>query len=144
MSLESNKEAVREYFASLQSTDPAARLADSTWRQFIPGELPIAGMWTKDEYLAMMRDILADTGVEACSFHIGTMTAEENRVAVEAEAFCNLPDGRQYHNWYHYLFQIEDGQITLVKEYMDMLHIFRMFRGPWIEGPPKERLSNLF
>jgi ketosteroid isomerase-like protein len=52
------------------------------------------------------------------------LTAEEDRVAMEAESHVLNPNGRLYNNFYHYLFRVRDGQITLFKEYQDTLHLF--------------------
>jgi hypothetical protein len=47
------------------------------------------------------------------------VTAEGDRVAVEAESFFDLLDGRVYNNTYHFLFQFRDGRICCAKEYND-------------------------
>ena len=49
----------------------------------------------------------------------GEITAEGDRVAVEAQTRGVLPDGRVYTNMYHYLFIFRDGKIWRVKEYLD-------------------------
>ena len=50
------------------------------------------------------------------------MTAEDDRVAVEAESMAKLVNGERYHNRYHFLFVLRDGRIQAVKEYLDTLH----------------------
>jgi ketosteroid isomerase-like protein len=53
------------------------------------------------------------------------LTAEEDRVAMEAESHvANSQNGRVYNNFYHYLFRIRDGKLSLFKEYQDTLHLF--------------------
>ena len=47
------------------------------------------------------------------------ITAEDDRVAVEAEAEIPLKNGAIYNNTYHFLFQFRDGKICLAKEYND-------------------------
>ena len=49
----------------------------------------------------------------------GDITAEDDRVALEAETKGTLPDGRVYTNMYHYLFTFRDGLVWRVKEYLD-------------------------
>lgn len=49
----------------------------------------------------------------------GDITAEDDRVAVEAQVKGTLPDGRVYTNVYHYLMKVRDGKIIRVKEYLD-------------------------
>jgi hypothetical protein len=51
------------------------------------------------------------------------MTAEGDRVAVEAESKARLANGTLYHNRYHFLFVVRDGRIQVVKEYLDTLHV---------------------
>jgi ketosteroid isomerase-like protein len=58
-------------------------------------------------------------------FRIHGLTAEEDRVAMECESHVlNPTNGRTYNNFYHYLFRVKDGQISLYKEYQDTLHLF--------------------
>lgn len=52
-------------------------------------------------------------------FEIISMTAEEDRVSVEAQGHCELVTGAAYNNQYHFLFHIRDGRIYLLKEYID-------------------------
>lgn len=49
----------------------------------------------------------------------GAITAEDDRVAIEAETTGTLPDGRVYTNSYHYLMTFRDGKVLRVKEYLD-------------------------
>jgi ketosteroid isomerase-like protein len=55
-----------------------------------------------------------------------SLTAEEDRVAVEAKStgIANPLNGRKYGNFYHSLFRIQDDQIILYKEYQDTLHVY--------------------
>lgn len=54
------------------------------------------------------------------------LTAEDDRVAMEAESRVVRPDkqGRIYNNFYHYLFRIKEDKLVLFKEYQDTLHLF--------------------
>lgn len=53
------------------------------------------------------------------------LTAEADRVAMEAESHIRNPEnGRLYNNFYHHLFRFRDGKIVLFKEYQDTLHLF--------------------
>jgi ketosteroid isomerase-like protein len=55
------------------------------------------------------------------------LTAEGDRVAVEAEGKCALPNGKRYDNTYHFLLRIRDGRIVEVREYADTLLVVRTF-----------------
>ena len=57
--------------------------------------------------------------VDGVETTFGDVTAEGNRVAVEAQTRGVLPDGRVYTNMYHYLFTFRDGLVWQVKEYLD-------------------------
>jgi len=56
------------------------------------------------------------SGIE---FRILTLTAEGDRVAVEAEGFSTLANGVPYNNQYHFLFFVRAGKVYKLKEYMD-------------------------
>ena len=49
--------------------------------------------------------------------------AEGDRVAVEAESYGELRNGRVYAQEYHVLMTIRDGRIAAVREYMDTAHV---------------------
>ena len=50
------------------------------------------------------------------------ITAEGDRVAVEAESYAKMKNGKTYQNTYHFLFIVRDGKIQSVKEYLDTIH----------------------
>ena len=52
-------------------------------------------------------------------------TAEDDRVAIEAESHGRLVDGRPYENQYHFLLRFDaDGRVVEFKEYFDTLYVF--------------------
>jgi ketosteroid isomerase-like protein len=55
------------------------------------------------------------------------ITAEGDRVAVEAEAHADLTNGKHYNNTYHFLFQFRDGKICHAKEYNNSAHVAEIF-----------------
>jgi ketosteroid isomerase-like protein len=127
MSLDANKRLVRDFldhYAHARYDAALAMLApDSRW--WIPGhpqEFPAAG-WadkaTVERRLAANLKLLPH-GIEII---VGDMTAEGDRVAVEAESKATLVDGTLYHNRYHFLFVVREGRIHAVKEYLDTLHV---------------------
>lgn len=50
------------------------------------------------------------------------VTAEGDRVAIEAACDAELRDGTRYGNTYHFLLEFENGKIKLAKEYNDTRH----------------------
>jgi ketosteroid isomerase-like protein len=55
------------------------------------------------------------------------ITAEGDRVAMEAESDADLINGNHYHNYYHYLFVVRDGKVCEAREYMDTKHAAEAF-----------------
>lgn len=127
MSLDANKQLVRDFLDHYAYGRYQAALAmlapDSRW--WLPGhpqEFPAAG-WvdkaTVERRLAGNLELLPH-GIE---ISVGAITAEDDRVAVEAESKAKLVNGTLYHNRYHFLFVVRDGRIQVVKEYLDTLHV---------------------
>jgi ketosteroid isomerase-like protein len=50
------------------------------------------------------------------------VTAEGDRVAIEAEGHAELTNGKIYRNRYHYLFEFRNGNICRGKLYNDTAH----------------------
>ena len=57
------------------------------------------------------------------------MTAEGDRVAVEAEGHAELLDGRVYAPHYHFLVSLRGGKVFEVREYLDTQHAKDIFFG---------------
>jgi ketosteroid isomerase-like protein len=126
MSLEANKQLVLDFLGHYAGGRYDAALAmlapDSQW--WLPGhpeEFTATG-WvdkaTVQKRLASNLKLLPH-GLEITT---GAITAEGDRVAIEAESRATLVNGRLYHNRYHFLFVLREGSIVAVKEYLDTLH----------------------
>ena len=122
-SVERNKQIVREFFAALSGADVAKldALYAEDFELWTAGTLPFSGTRGKAEALAGM-DFVASLFPKGIRFEIRAMTAEGERVAVEAESFGTHASGLPYHNTYHFLVVIRDGKIRRFKEYMDTMH----------------------
>ncbi len=121
MSVEDNKRVAREFLAASAVHDgPAfAALMHPEATYWVIGEkhlFPVSGEKTRAEICAYMATPSIFADVQSI---IHTMTAEDDRVAVESEFTGTLPDGRVYRNVYHYLMWFRDGQVLRVKEYLD-------------------------
>ena len=68
---------------------------------------------------------LTKTGAIGLTPH--AWTAEGNRVAVETESYSEMQNGSVYNNLYHFVFEISDGKIQKVKEYLDTEHTRDIF-----------------
>jgi ketosteroid isomerase-like protein len=60
--------------------------------------------------------------------NVTSMIAEDNKVAAEVVSEGKHKNGKEYNNKYHFLFEIEQGKIISVKEYMDTLHLFHLIQ----------------
>jgi ketosteroid isomerase-like protein len=121
--LEDNKRIAREFFAALSRADSAAvgKLYADDFVLWTAGTLPFSGSFTKAQALQGMDQILS-LFPERLQFTIKAMTAEDERVAIEAESHGRHVSGKTYHNQYHFLLIIHDGKIRALKEYMDTMH----------------------
>ena len=59
------------------------------------------------------------------------MLSEGDKVAAEVQGYGKLTDGAIYDNFYHFLFQIHDGKIVRVREYLDTKHVDQIY-GPHV------------
>ena len=121
MSLEdSNKQRVEEFFKLMCSGDVeglcAAYTEDgSCWTS---GNTLISGTMDRDQVAAGAGGIF-EVFPGGLEFTIDAMTAEGERVAVEAQSKGMHISGKLYHNLYHFLFEFRDGKVLRLKEYMD-------------------------
>ncbi len=119
----SNTELARTFFAALSRADSAtiaAMYADDAvlWTA---GTLPFSGRFTKAQAMQGM-DAILSLFPEGLAFTIKAMTAEGERVAIEAESHGRHVSGKIYHNQYHFLMIIRDGKVAELREYMDTMH----------------------
>lgn len=124
-----NKDLVTRFLEDFSRGDVNAVLDamsdDATW--WTAGSIKgMSGTASKDIFGAGLPNLLA-----ACKGGIvitpTAMTAEGNRVAVEAESKAETVTGRAYQNQYHFLFEVREGKIAAVKEYMDTEHARQTF-----------------
>lgn len=122
--IERNKQTVRQFLEVFSSGYVAATMAmmrdDATW--WVAGTMPISGTYDKAAFTTLLSGV-----AQACKGGViritpKVMTAEGERVAVEAESLAHLHNGRTYNNHYHFLFTVRDGKIAGVKEYLDTVH----------------------
>ncbi len=118
-----NKVIARAFFDALNQADRDAldRLYADDFVLWSPGGLPFSGNHTKAEAL-QFTDAILGLFPEGLRFTITGITAEGERVAVEAESRGRHVSGKDYCNQYHFLLVIHDGKIVQLKEYMDTAH----------------------
>ena len=128
MSIERNKQVVAEFWRAVSSDrlDQAmGSLADdATWWVF--GRLPLSGTYSKAEFKGLLAKLLA-VFPQGITVTPKVMTAEADRVAVEAESHGIDVAGKVYNNFYHFQFVFRDDKIVAVREYMDTMHVDETF-----------------
>jgi ketosteroid isomerase-like protein len=115
-----NKRRVEAFFTAMNNSDSAAIVAayaDDGYVQTM-GHTLISGKFTKAQITAAAGAIF-ESFPQGIRFTIKAMTAEGERVAVEAESDGLHVSGRRYQNEYHFLFQFRNGELVTLKEYMD-------------------------
>ena len=85
------------------------------------GTMPISGTFTAAQVVEASHRVL-DLFPEGLKITIKGMTAEDDRVAIEAESYGRHKSGRTYANVYHFLMRVRDGKIVEWREYLDTMH----------------------
>lgn len=115
-----NKALVESFFAALNRGDTAAIVnayADDGYCLTM-GDTLISGKSTRAQ-VAEAAGLIFQAFPQGIRFAIKAMTAEGDRVAVEAESEGQHVSGKHYSNQYHFLFRFRDGKVVEMKEYMD-------------------------
>jgi ketosteroid isomerase-like protein len=119
-SIEENKQFVRDFFTALSAGDVeqivAAYAEDGELHTM--GNTLISGVASRDDIAAAAGGIY-EVFPHGLNFTIKDMVAEGDKVAVEAESEGEHVSGQTYANQYHFLFEIRDGKLVCLKEYMD-------------------------
>jgi ketosteroid isomerase-like protein len=82
------------------------------------GNTLISGIFSREQIAASAGGIF-DVFPEGLKFTALGMTAEGDRVAVEATSEGKHISGQLYTNEYHFLFEFRAGKLLRLKEYMD-------------------------
>ena len=118
-----NKALARRFVDAISRADVDAIVAayapDGTcWTS---GTMPISGTFGVDRVAAASRGVLT-VFPEGLRFTIHAMTAEGDRVAIEAESYGKHVSGKVYNNKYHFVLRARAGKIVEWREYMDTMH----------------------
>ena len=138
MSADTNKQLVLDYLVAIAEgrTDDAkaAFAADALWKHPPSlGSLGSDGLLEGrerifDAYFAVDDDLF-ETGRRAYDFEILSAIAEGDRVAVEIRHRGKGAQGQPYETDYHVAFEVRDGLIREVHEYLDSLYVKRELLG---------------
>ena len=119
------RQFVLDFFKELANGDEACweRVADdANWKLMARAtDYPYPSDYTKTSYRKLVADSAKDfpTGLR---FTITGTTAEDDRVAIEAESYGLTRAGKLYNNLYHLLVLLEKDKIQTVREYLDSGH----------------------
>ena len=126
--LDQNKALVQNLwlaFSESRVDDFLSILADdATW--WVAGTTDISGTYTKQEFGELVAGIGEQTeaGIQMTP---SLITAEDDRVSMEAVSYGEMKDGKIYKNIYHIMHIVRDGKIQAVREYMDTEHVTEIF-----------------
>jgi len=115
-----NKATVVKFFEAISSGD-VPRLLDFYTEDGVcqtMGQTLISGKFSKAQISAAAARVL-DVFPKGVKFELLTLTAEDDRVAVEAVSHGDHISGKHYSNHYHFLVRLRDGKVTLLQEFMD-------------------------
>ena len=82
------------------------------------------------EFGRVMKGLVGTTFVEPIQWQLGTITEQDDRVAVMAGSYAPLIAGGAYENLYHFLFRIEGGVIHDAYEFGDTFRSAQTFAAP--------------
>lgn len=122
MGTAANRALIREYFSRVESGDP--RLPellsdDVVW--WIPQGSKLGGtLRGKSKVLEVMAGALALYSRDhPFRLEVEQVVAEDDWVCVQFVVDAHTASGRSYRNHYHIAFELRDGRIVRVKEYVD-------------------------
>lgn len=127
------KDVARDFLATFSTGNVDAILGsmtdDATW--WVSGQVDgMSGTYDPSRFGDLLRDAFELYVGGALRITPTSMIAEGDRVAVEAEGFVQMVNGREYRPRYHFLFEIRDEKISKVREYMDTMHAWETFFKP--------------
>ena len=129
--VEENKNTVTAFVQAMSRGDMDAILDayaedGGVWTM---GNTLISGQYNKQQ-IRGFADGIFEAFPEGLQFTILGMTAEGDRVAVEAESMGIHVSGATYNNFYHFLFTLRDGKVTSLKEYLDTQMVLDVLMAP--------------
>ncbi|MBQ9052613.1 hypothetical protein [Rhodococcus sp. (in: high G+C Gram-positive bacteria)] len=137
MSADQNKEIVKKYW--LTFCTPNAQEAfdlmadDATWHVMGTGGVAQTGPVSKEVFKSMMLlsggsqhpDRKADSMFPGgLTLSLKSIIAEGDHVVLEGESHSTVANGNNYNNLYSIHFELKNGKIQTVREYMDTKHQF--------------------
>lgn len=99
-----------------------------------PDKVKVAGRRDMTRIPRFLRNVLRGFP-EGLDVRFEGVTAEGERVAVEAVSSGRMSDGRLYRNRYHFLVKLRDGKVFEMREYLDTQYAYEVQQAS--EPPPR-------
>lgn len=133
---DANKVTAKRFLDALGAGDSATlkTLVTDDIQVITPGNAKICGIRDYGVIMAIA-DAFPKITKAGLTFKILNLTAEDDRVACEAEGYSTMVNGKDYNNHYHFLMHFRDGKIFRMKEYLDT-ELADAVLGPYLSGAP--------
>jgi ketosteroid isomerase-like protein len=117
-----NKALIQRYFDQVTRGDadlPALLADDVTW--WVPPGSRMGGLYRgRPEVLAMMQSAVGRYASEPpLRVSVERLVAEGDWVCAQVIVTARTAAGRDYRNHYHFAFEVRDGRIHAIREYVD-------------------------
>ena len=118
--IERNKAVARQFIENMTNNNIAAIIEsyDDDVKIYTMGNTLISGVVNKTQAKEFAGQVL-NAFPQGIRFVIHNLTAEDDRVAIEAESFATHVSGKYYNNKYHFFMRLKEGKVIELKEYMD-------------------------
>jgi uncharacterized protein len=130
MSIAKNKQVIVEYFDAVSRADKDAILG------LLTTDFMFKGMGRHPDWMRYQwgPEAFADAPREMSTkmkkpivMNLRGMIAEADRVAVQADSYAEMKNGKIYDNAYHFVFTFQNGKISEVLEYCCTYTVFEVF-----------------
>jgi|HigsolmetaAR201D_1030396.scaffolds.fasta_scaffold01678_5 ketosteroid isomerase-like protein len=88
--------------------------------------VPSSGPHTKAQ-MKRIFEAMYERMTSGMKFTAKSMIAEGDELALEAESYAELKNGRVYNNQYHIRMKFRDGKIAEAREYLDTQHVLAVW-----------------
>jgi ketosteroid isomerase-like protein len=130
-----NERLVMRFFEVLSAGDLEAVRdllhEEATWKPQIR-DVPGAGMHRGkkgivDDFLRPIRALFKPGDPKVI---VDTLASKGNLVIAEARGIGKIADGRSYENLYAWAFDLKDGKVHAIREYMDSHYVINLLGSP--------------
>ncbi|WP_174187031.1 nuclear transport factor 2 family protein [Nocardia barduliensis] len=127
-----NKQLLADVFEqmSLGNTRALSDAMADDFRWVFPGDWSWSGMW--EPRAAVLTRLLRPLMAQFTDYRVAaeTITAEDDRVVVQARAAAVTTRGETYDQSYCFVFRVADGKLREVVEYCDTALVERVLTRP--------------